>query len=123
MASVLVVDDDDAERELGRRLMLTAGHLVHTVADGAQAVAALEQTSYDLLITDIYMPVMDGMTLLAHCRERYPQLSLLAVSGGDIVADQRKLQASGLFDTVELVAKPYKIEDLRAAITRALGMA
>ena len=76
---VMIVDDDPKIRELLRRV-LTAVEVTEA-ANGKEALLKVSQRQPDLVITDIKMPEMDGFTLLAHLRERCPELKVLAISG------------------------------------------
>jgi YesN/AraC family two-component response regulator len=75
----MIVDDDPKIRELLRRV-LTAVEVTEA-ANGKEALLKVSQRQPDLVITDIKMPEMDGFTLLAHLRERCPELKVLAISG------------------------------------------
>src|SRR4051812_9285799 len=63
MARILLVDDDRSQRELVRTHVARAGHEVKAVADAAQALALLHAREYDLLLTDVEMPYVDGLEL------------------------------------------------------------
>ncbi|HVV94504.1 MAG TPA: response regulator [Hyphomicrobiales bacterium] len=118
MARILVSDDDDSVRGLVCRALALDGHEVEGACDGAEALEALGRTDYDLLLSDIRMPVMDGIALaLAAARER-PNLVILLMTG---FADQRE-RAAGLDALIhDVLTKPFGLSGLRAAVTAALG--
>jgi two-component system response regulator FlrC len=123
VAKILVVDDEHPIRTLVTAILTGAGHEVSTAANGEEALARLAETSVDLLITDIYMPVMDGIELLTQCCERYPHLPALALSGGGSYGDFSALPAlqaalaSGAYDRIY---KPFQPQELLAAVERGL---
>jgi adenylate cyclase len=85
---ILVVDDEPSIRESLGMLLLAAGYDVAEAENGAAAVSQLSRTVPDLIVTDINMPQMSGMELIAHVRSRYPPIPIVAMSGeyqGDAV--------------------------------------
>ena len=86
---ILVVDDDPSVRKSLGMLLTWAGYEVVTADSGASAVAHLSGTVPDLIVTDLNMPNMSGIELIAHARSRYPAVPVVAMSGeytGDAVA-------------------------------------
>ena len=89
MARVLIADDEDSMRSLVARAIAMDGHHTMTAADGAEALDILtrEQGRFDLLLTDIQMPVMDGIALALAAARDFPDLKILLMTG---YADQRE---------------------------------
>lgn len=119
MARILIAEDEDAARILLARMLELDGHTIHAVADGAAALDYLQSgAEADLLLTDISMPVMDGIALaLAVSRDR-PALPVLLMTG---FADQRE-RASGLDALIRgVIVKPFQIEEVRAKIREVLA--
>src|SRR3954466_4155093 len=81
MASILVAEDDQAVRDFVSRALAYYGHNVTTVADGSAALAALSERQYDLMLTDIVMPGMDGIALAAQATRDNPEMSVLMMTG------------------------------------------
>lgn len=120
MARILVADDEEAMRSLVARAIAMDGHDVVTAEDGAQALEILtsEDGRFDLLLTDIKMPIMDGIALALSVARDFPDLTILLMTG---FADQRA-RASGLNAIVhDVVTKPFSVADIRAAVTDALA--
>jgi CheY-like chemotaxis protein len=87
-AQILIVDDDPTIRESLGMLLLSAGYDVATADNGASAVSHLNTAVPDLIVTDLNMPHMSGVELIAHVRNCYPSISIVAMSGeyqGDAV--------------------------------------
>ena len=96
------------------------GHDTVTAQDGAEALEILirEDGAFDLLLTDIQMPVMDGIALALTAARDFPDLTILLMTG---FADQRE-RASGLNAIVhDVVTKPFSVADIRTAVADALA--
>lgn len=85
VADILLVDDSAVARAKLRKLFEPAGYRVHLACDGVEALAMLEQGRYALMITDLEMPNMDGVTLINTClvRPQTAHMPILAISGHD----------------------------------------
>ena len=120
MPRVLIVDDEEAMRMLVARAIAMDGHDIVTAEDGAEALEILgsEQGAFDLLLTDIQMPVMDGIALALATARDFPKLTILLMTG---FADQRE-RASGLNAIAhDVITKPFSVADIRAAVAGALA--
>jgi DNA-binding NtrC family response regulator len=69
---VLVVDDDEPSRDLFCKALTSAGYAVRAASDGLNAIRRLEETRFDVVLTDVCMPQMDGLELLTKIRDRWP---------------------------------------------------
>jgi CheY-like chemotaxis protein len=119
MARILVADDEDAIRTLVARALRQDGHDVVTAADGAEAldVLARENGAFELLLTDIRMPVMDGIALALAAARDHPAVTILLMTG---YADQRE-RASGLDALIhDVLTKPFTLAAMRSAVDGAL---
>lgn len=120
MPRVLIADDEEAMRLLVARAVAMDGHDVTTAQDGAEALEILTQENgaFDLLLTDIKMPVMDGIALALATARDFPRLTILLMTG---FADQRE-RASGLDAIVhDVITKPFSVADIRTAVAEALS--
>jgi two-component system, cell cycle response regulator CpdR len=119
MARILIAEDEEALRALCARALMNDGHDVKTGCDGADALDLLARDNgqFDLLLTDIRMPIMDGIALALTAARDYPELTIVLMTG---YADQRE-RAHGLDAIVhEVIAKPFSVAALRVAINEAL---
>ena len=120
MARILVAEDEEALRAFIVRALKQDGHEVAAAADGAEALDLLsaDKAEFDLLLTDIRMPIMDGIALaLAAARDR-PDLMILLMTG---YADQRE-RAHGLDALIhDVIAKPFSLAEIRGAVAEALA--
>jgi CheY-like chemotaxis protein len=120
MPRVLIADDEDSMRSLVARAVAMDGHETVTAEDGAEALDILtrEEGAFDLLLTVIKMPVMDGIALALTVARDFPDLTVLLMTG---FADQRE-RASNLSAIVhDVVTKPFSVSDIRAAVNAALA--
>src|SRR3954468_8332360 len=115
MPRVLIADDEESMRRLVARAIAMEGHATVTAEDGAEALEILirEQGAFDLLLTDIQMPVMDGIPLAPAAARDFAALKILLMTG---FADQRE-RASGLNAIAhDVVTKPFSVADIRTAV-------
>jgi two-component system, cell cycle response regulator CpdR len=119
MPRILIADDEASMRMLVARAVAMDGHETVTAEDGAEALEILtrEDGAFDLLLTDIQMPVMDGIALALAVARDFPRLTILLMTG---FADQRE-RASGLNAIIhDVVTKPFSVADIRTAVAAAL---
>lgn len=117
MAHILVADDEEALRVFLARALSLRGHKVATAEDGAEALALLGKERFDLLLSDIMMPVMDGITLALNASRDHPSLPIIMMTG--YVAEKERAEA--LDDLVHtIVSKPFSMDDICAQVEEAL---
>lgn len=116
---ILLVEDQLMVRKATSRLLQATGYEVETASNGAEAMTKIaeEAGSFDLVITDVVMPEMTGFEVVAALRERDPALKFLMVSGFVGDAEEAAVNTLG----VELVMKPFSLEEIELAIHRALA--
>jgi two-component system, cell cycle response regulator CpdR len=122
MARILLADDEEPMRALIARALAEDGHQIIATADGVEALDRLAQdgSRFDLLLTDVKMPVMDGIALALAAARDHPNLVILLMTG---YADQRE-RAHGLDALIhDVIAKPFSNQEIRAAVKEALGSA
>ena len=119
MARILIAEDEDAIRNLIARALRQDGHDIITAIDGAQAldVLAREKGAFELLLTDIRMPVMDGIALAHAAARNHPDVIIVLMTG---YADQRE-RAHGLDALIhDVITKPFSLGAMRRAVNDAL---
>lgn len=118
MAQILVAEDEVPMRAFIRRVLTMRGHEVIAVADGAEAVQRLSREAFDLLITDIAMPNMDGVELALKVARDWPGLRVLLMSGLTL----ERQEAHGIGQLAQAVLqKPFTMVALNAAVEQVLG--
>ena len=120
MARILIAEDEEGIRSLVARALSMDGHAVMTANDGAEALELLsrEHGAFELLLTDIRMPIMDGIALALAAARDHPHVAILLMTG---FADQRE-RASGLDALIhDVIAKPFTLASIRAAVKDAIA--
>jgi two-component system response regulator AtoC len=116
---ILVVDDEVKMRRLLEMSLRNMGHEVVQAADGVEALACFDEAPFDLLMTDLNMPRMDGMQLLRRLRERgedVPVIVLTAFGSIETAVEAMKLGAA------DYIIRPFEMDTVELAVTRALAM-
>lgn len=114
---ILIVDDEEAIREVLASLLEATGYQCATATNGAEGLKQLETDRFDLVLSDILMPVMDGLELLGKLHQREPQVPVVMVTAmHDISAAIGALRA-GAYD---YVLKPFERDQLYFSVRRAL---
>ena len=114
---ILIVDDEESMRDFLSIMLHREGYQVDTAVDGAQAVVHLREHNYDLVISDIKMPRMSGLELLAHIKERTPETVVLMVTAFSTTDEAVEAMKQGAYD---YITKPFRNEEIRLIITNAL---
>ena len=120
MPRVLIADDEDSMRSLVARAIAMDGHDTVTAQDGAEALDILtrDNGAFDLLLTDIQMPVMDGIALALSAKRDYPDLTILLMTG---YAAQRERASNLSAIAHDVISKPFSVADIRTAVADALA--
>ena len=120
MSRILIIDDEQPVRSVFRRALERAGHEVSEAGDGQAGLKQIAQSSVDLVVTDIVMPEMEGIEFILQVRREQPGLKVIAMSGGGRVAPKAYLDMARAAGAVSVLAKPFTIEALLAAVDAAL---
>ncbi|CAN7535971.1 sigma-54 dependent transcriptional regulator [Bosea sp. LjRoot90] len=118
--SILVVDDEVRLADVLAAALEDLGYRATAVHSARAALIALDQTRFDLVLTDLRLPVMDGRALLREVRSRWPEVPVIIITAFAAVRDAVDLVKEGAFD---YIAKPFEIDDVSATIRRALRLA
>jgi len=114
---IMIVDDDDETLALLREIVAKEGYEVETAADAETALRRMGEWQPELVITDIHMPGMDGLALLAAVHEKAPDiLVVLLTAFGSLKTAVDGIKA-GAFD---YLSKPFVVDDIRLVVRRAL---
>jgi DNA-binding response OmpR family regulator len=119
MARILVIDDDPDMRAFLEEILKSAGYEVVLAADGREGVMRHRTSPADLIITDLYMPVQNGMETIRELRSRFPTVAIIAMSGK--IDTGTMLSIAQNATDVGILHKPFLTDELIAAVARALG--
>ncbi len=112
---ILVVDDEENARMALSRLLAKEGFLVESVANGFEALNYLRQQEVNLIVTDINMPEMNGITFLKELNKSYPQSNVIMITAYGGVESYLESMNLGAF---EYINKPVKIEELKSILKK-----
>jgi CheY-like chemotaxis protein len=114
---VLVVEDEPAICALLVDLLESAGYRVIAGRTGREAVERLLASSVQLVLTDLGMPEMSGWEVARHCRDLYPGLPVVLVTGWGVELDTRMIEETGVRD---VITKPFAVLDVLRTVARVL---
>lgn len=109
MASILLIEDEASIRLLYDKLLTQNGHVVVTASDGLEALKKIKQREFDLIITDLIMPVMEGLETIREVKKLYPNQKIITVTGR---TDSQYLDAARLFGAKRVLTKPVSLRHL-----------
>jgi len=112
MARILVVDDEELARFTIREILETAGHEITEAENGNEAIASQNANPFDLIITDIIMPEKEGVETIIELKADYPNLKIIAISGGGRTKNLDFLKLADEFGADKILAKPFSEDEL-----------
>jgi CheY-like chemotaxis protein len=120
MADILLIDDMAGVQSTVGRMLTRGGHRVATADDGEKGIELLKSRRFDLVVTDVLMPRVDGIEVLMFARTLPRRPPVVIVSGGDVglPAERAVLLAKHSADAV--LAKPFTAGELLAIVKRLL---
>src|SRR5207247_5337065 len=121
MARVIVIDDQEPIRRIVRRALENDGHEVFEASDGEVGMELLERAPADVVITDIFMPGMDGIQTLREIRKRFPAIKVIAMSGGDSTGLLDLRQDVELPGALKRIQKPINASELVEEVDGVTG--
>jgi CheY-like chemotaxis protein len=121
MARILVVDDEPSIRDLVALVLELDKHEVVTASDGNSALAAIENSDFDLVVTDLVMPDREGIETIMTIRKTRPTLKLIAMSGGGFGSAGDYLEMAAAVGADRTLAKPFTNDQLLKTVREVLG--
>jgi CheY-like chemotaxis protein len=123
MARILVIDDELVIRQALAIMLANVGHKVETAENGRAGLELLERESFDLVLTDILMPEMDGVAAIRKLRSLVSPPKIVAMSGGVQLSREDFPRAAELLGADAALNKPFRARELYALVDRLLGPA
>ncbi len=120
MASILLVDDDSSMRHFLSVALSRAGHEIMTAQNGVEAINEIKghpENYFDLVLTDIVMPEMDGIQLSKVITDQYPEVKIMFMTGFSVVGMNKK----DIEQQSHVVSKPFHLNDLISQIDKTLS--
>ncbi|WP_176736559.1 response regulator [Oligoflexus tunisiensis] len=116
---ILLVEDNDVNSRLAARMLTRLGYTVDTVNNGREAIRALQQQAYPIVLMDLHMPEMDGLAatrwILDHPAELIVVPTIIALTANTLPEDRKRCEESGMAD---FIAKPIGFESLSTVLEK-----
>jgi CheY-like chemotaxis protein len=120
MACVVVIDDQEPIRRIVRRALEQAGHQVLDAEDGELGLQLLERHPVDVVVSDIFMPGMDGIQMLRQIRKQFPAVKVIVMSGGDSSGMLDLRRDAELLGAVKSLSKPFTTHEIVTIVNSVL---
>ena len=120
MKRILIIDDEDSALDLLRRILEQGGYEVVAARNGLEGLEIFRRQQFDLVVTDMVMPVKDGLKTIIELRQEDPDIPVIAISGGGAIAKERYLNVAGYIEGVCTIPKPFTRLDLLAGVETLL---
>jgi len=117
---ILIVDDDEMVRDALTAVLAGVGHVITVAANGREGLGLHALHNFDVVVTDIVMPEMEGIEMIRQLKRQSPQVAVIAISGGARLEPSYHLKVASALGADEALAKPVKPMDLIAAVARHL---
>ncbi len=121
MTDILIIDDEAGIRGFMRTVLEGSGYTVREAPDGEAGLRLVRERVPDLVISDLIMPEREGLETIQMLREEFPEVKILAVSGGGMLEPSDRLIDAELFGADASLAKPFALSDLRDVVGRLLA--
>jgi len=121
VANILIIDDQDAVRQSVRKILELEGHTVTESSSGQDGLSLIRSQTFDLLITDIFMPETDGLEVIQKLHQENPNLKILAITGGGTTGGFNFLPQAKAFGAHATLHKPFLREELLEALQLAFN--
>lgn len=121
MAQVVVIEDEELLRRALIEVLELEGHTVRGAADGRLGLELLEQQPAALVVTDLFMPEMDGVELMRTVRKQFPGIKIVAISGGAYDGQVQLLEVASGLGAAAVLKKPFELDELVCAVNNVLA--
>ena len=120
MATILVIDDDTTARTVIVEMLTENGHQTVEACDGAEGLELFNESKFDIVITDMIMPDVEGVETIIQLRKDCPDVKIIAISGGGRISAFSHLALAQGFGVKKTLVKPFKKDDLLKAVAEML---
>jgi len=117
---ILIIEDDVEVRELLSALLSRAGYETSVASDGIEGIHAFRTDPTDLIITDLVMPGKEGLETIVDLKHEFPDLKIIAISGGGLDGQNNYLNAARLCGATMTFRKPFKNQEIIDAVNNLL---
>jgi len=120
MTRILVIDDEESVRTVLRQMLEKEGYEIEVAEDGAVGLKLLHEHLPDLIITDLFMPEKEGIETMIEVRKHFPQVKIIAISGGGRMGKLDLLPMAESFGAQRTLAKPFERQELLETVKEVL---
>ncbi|OHB32545.1 MAG: Fis family transcriptional regulator [Desulfuromonadaceae bacterium GWC2_58_13] len=117
LSQILVIDDEQSNREALTLLLQSAGYEVRSASSGEEALTILQQTPFEIVITDLFLPGVNGIDILKQVKSDSPYTNVIVITGQASAETAVEAMKSGAFD---YITKPFNFEKLKVQIAKAM---
>ncbi len=122
MARILIVDDEQPIRQILLDALEIDKHEICEAGSGQEAMALVQEQVFDLLITDLVMPEKNGIDLIMEIKDKYPQMRIIAISGGGGITGRFDyLPIARLIGAGSILRKPFRLPEIRSMVRQVLA--
>lgn len=121
MANILIADDQEKIRQMLKSLFEQYNYTVSIAANGKEALNLFRSQPFDLVITDILMPDMEGIETIRELKKLDPKVKIIAMSGGGSVRAMEYLRMAGMLGALRTIEKPFNVREMLDAVGFCLG--
>jgi DNA-binding NtrC family response regulator len=114
--TICILDDEPIVGDRLKPELEDDGYVVEVFTDSASALVRLEETCFDIFITDLKMEGVDGMGVLERVKERCPASEVIVITGYGTLESAREAHIKGAYD---FIAKPFRLEEIRTVVNKA----
>ncbi len=121
MPCILIIDDDHQVRAMLRQMLEREGYEVMEACDGAEGVRLYREQQADIIILDIIMPNKEGIETIADLKMEFPEVKIIAISGGGRIGPEAYLEVAEGFGALRIFTKPVEREKLLTTVRELLN--
>jgi DNA-binding response OmpR family regulator len=119
MARILIIDDDEVFLSAVGQLLAAAGHAVVTANDGLKGEKLFSAEPFEVILTDIVMPNREGLETIIRLHRDFPEVGVIAMSGG-VASSRTYLELAGRLGAHRVLSKPFSSDELLATIAEVI---
>lgn len=122
MKKILVIDDEASIRSLLGKMLEREGYFVMTASDGKEGMKLFNKEAFDLVVTDLIMPEKEGVEIIIELRKRYPEIPVIAMSGGGCISPEAYLNMARLLGADAVLEKPVQKKIFLEIVRKSLHL-
>ena len=121
MQKILIIDDEPNILLMLKKMLERAGYEVDIATNGKEGMDLLRRISADMVITDIIMPEKEGLEIIREMRIEFPDIKIIAISGGGRISANSYLESAKHFGALKVFQKPFNQKELVGAVNELIG--